>query len=120
MAGAVLTGCSSANVTQYEVLDRFHVIDATDPNKEYFLWLRQDDGKVFDHFIPANQKAVWDGCWLGDNFYDLKVGKDYCERTERSEMPTSMKSPPKETSVPMPIPSNRSPHTHGPDEEEHS
>jgi hypothetical protein len=86
---ASLTGCTST--TQYEVLDRFHRVDATDPNKEYFLWLKKGDEKAFDHYFPANQKSIWDSCWPGDNFFDRKVGEDYCERTEKSEMPTTLK-----------------------------
>lgn len=94
VALSVLAGCSGNTTTTYEVLDRFHVVDSKDPNRAYFLWLKGTDGKAFDHYFSANEKAIWDSCWLGDKFYDLKVGMDYCERTDKSVMPTSLRNQP--------------------------
>ena len=86
----VLCGCD-LGATRYEVLDRFHISNPVDPNHEYFLWLRAPDGKAFDRFFPANERAVWDGCWLGDTFIDRVIGKDECVRTAKSEMPTKLR-----------------------------
>ena len=97
---AGLTGCSgsaaNANVTKYEVLDRFQAEDSTDPDRRYFIWIKpfstQDDPKqkASDRYFKADERSIWDGCWLGDTFYDLVVGKDYCERTPKSTVPTRM------------------------------
>lgn len=96
-----LTGCDNLNNTTYRVLDRFRVggydqwpDDKPKPPKAQFLWVKawgtenQQTPKPKDIYIDSK---LWDTCWLGDKYTIRKIGRDTCERTPESEMPTELK-----------------------------
>jgi hypothetical protein len=91
---ASLTGCD-ASKTEYRVIDRFQIAGydkmpkSAQPKEAQFLWLKpwtDETGKAKDLFV---EKEVWDTCWMGDKYTDRIIGKDTCEHTPESKMPTT-------------------------------
>jgi hypothetical protein len=86
------TGCS-LNQTEYRVEDRFHRVNATDPDRKYFLMVelppeeRVTDEKGTNKFRDVwISEEVWKDCYLEDLYIVKKIGRDKCVRTEESRL----------------------------------
>lgn len=95
LAALAVGGCSSSD-QEHEVLDVFIIQDYDTipadrrPETPNMIWIKDDSTQKGSRDIFVS-KEVWEGCWMGDIYTDRLIGKDGCERTANSVMPTRLK-----------------------------